>query len=74
MNQTIKQNTNLQRECRTLRVDDCASILGIGRSAAYSLVREAETTEGTPFKVMRVGTSLLISKKSFDAYLDANGL
>ena len=61
-------------ECRTLRVEECASILGIGRSAAYALVRNAEATGGTPFRVMRIGTSLLISKKSFVAYLEANGL
>ena len=58
----------------TLRVDECASILGIGRSAAYALVRNAEATGGNPFRVMRIGTSLLVSKKSFAAYLEANGL
>lgn len=64
----------LTPECRTLRVEDCAAVLGIGRSAAYTLVRSAESNGGTPFRVMRVGTSLLISKKSFDEYLNANGL
>ena len=65
---------NKKIECRTLRVEECASILGIGRSAAYALVRNAEATGGNPFRVLRVGTSLLISRKSFDAYLEANGL
>ena len=69
----MNQN-NQSRECRTLRVEECAEILGIGRSAAYALVRNAESSGGIPFRVMRVGTSLLISKKSFDEYLNANGL
>lgn len=62
-----------EKMCRTLRVAECAEILGIGRSSAYELARQAEK-EGGPFVVVRVGTSLLISKKSFDAFLDANGL
>jgi len=73
MNQTMIQSRP-KFERRTIRVEDCADILGIGRSAAYNLVRCAEAADGYPFKVMRVGTSLLISKKSFDDYLHANGL
>lgn len=73
MNQTAQYNQP-KRECLTIRVEDCAAILGIGRSAAYALVRSAESTGGNPFRVMRVGSSLLISKKSFDAYLEENGL
>lgn len=72
----MKQTTTSKQEfeCRTIRVDDCAALLGIGRSAAYTLVRNAEATGGIPFRVLRVGTSLLVSKKSFHEYLEANGL
>ena len=61
------------KNCRTIRVSDCAEILGIGRSSAYALAREAEKA-GAPFSVIRVGSSLLISKKSFDKFLNENGL
>lgn len=71
METTKKENKN---DCLTLRVDDCAEILGIGRSAAYTLCKNAESSNGVPFKVIRLGTSILISKKSFNEYLEANGL
>jgi len=72
--QSEAQDKKNQYECRTLRVDDAAAALGIGRSSAYALVREAETGKNNLFKVIRLGNSLLISRKSFEEYLEANGL
>lgn len=63
----------IDNECRTLRVDELAQILGVGRSTAYNLVHQAEVSNGIPFAVFRVGGTLLISKKSFIAYLDSVG-
>lgn len=57
----------------TLTVEECAEYLGIGRSACYALARQAEVN-GAPFKVIRIGGRLLVSRKSFDDYLKANGL
>lgn len=57
----------------TLSVEECAEYLGIGRSACYALARQAETS-GIPFHAIRIGGRLLISKKSFLDYLDANHL
>ena len=57
----------------TLTVEECAKYLGIGRSACYALARNAEEN-GSPFKVIRIGGRLLISRKSFDTYLEENGL
>ena len=62
-----------KHERKTYRVEDCADILDIGRSSAYKLVRKAEKT-GEPFVVLRVGNILLISKRSFDEFLDVVGL
>jgi len=67
-----RDNININN-CKTLRTDQVAEILGIGRSSAYSLVREAATS-GNPFKVIRLGNSLLVSRKSFNEYLEENGL
>lgn len=64
------QTSRPKCECRSYRIDDCADILGIGYSAAYNLVKEAERT-GEPFKVCRMGTTILVSKASFDAYVDS---
>ena len=49
---------------KTYKVEDIAAILGIGRSSAYNLVREGH------FKAVRIGTSIRVSKKSFDEWLD----
>ncbi len=48
---------------QTYSVEDIQGILDIGRSAAYELVKNA------PFKVLRIGTTIKISKPSFDAWL-----
>ena len=49
---------------KTYRVEDIACILGIGKSSAYKLVRDG------CFKSVRIGSSIRISKKSFDEWLD----
>ena len=53
------------KEPRTYRVEDIASILGIGRSSAYKLVQQGQ------FKVVRIGSSIRISRSSFDAWLES---
>lgn len=52
-------------EARTYTVEDVAAILNIGRTSAYTLVKEGH------FKTVRIGTAIRISKKSFDEWLDA---
>ena len=51
-------------EKRTYTVPEIQDILGIGRNAAYKIVNSGA------FKVVRVGGSIRISKKSFDIWLD----
>lgn len=53
-------------EKRTYRVDEIQDILGIGRDAAYKLCRSGL------FRVVKVGKTVRISKKSFDAWLEGN--
>lgn len=50
---------------RVYTVDEIQDILGIGRTSAYSLVKQKV------FHSVRVGGSIRISKKSFDAWLDS---
>ena len=50
---------------RTYKVEDIASILSIGRSSAYHLVKQG------CFKTVRIGTSIRVSKRSFDEWLDS---
>lgn len=55
-------------EKRTYTVNEIQDILGIGRTAAYTLVKSGH------FNVVRIGGSIRISKKSFDEWLDnSNG-
>lgn len=66
----IKQlNTHLESsppalEKRVYTVDEIQDILSIGRNAAYELVKAGQ------FHTVRIGGSIRISKKSFDAWLD----
>lgn len=56
-----------------MRVDECAAILGVGRSAMYQMIRTACET-GVPFRVVHLGGNYLVSRKSFDSFCEANGL
>ena len=55
MDTMTQQKERIGNDCKTLRTEDVASILGIGRSSAYALVREAASSDGKPFKVLRLG-------------------
>ncbi len=51
---------------RTYSVQEIADILQISKSMAYVLCKEA------PFKCVKIGKYVRISKSSFDAWLDNN--
>lgn len=61
-------NATCASNSRTYKVEDIAEILNIGRTSAYSLVKEGH------FKTVRIGTAIRISKKSFDEWLDKQNL
>lgn len=50
-------------ERRTYTVDEIAEILDIGRTSAYKLVKQ------DLFKSVRIGTTIRISKKSFEEWM-----
>lgn len=60
--------TPSQVEKRVYTVEEIASILNIGRTSAYLLVKEDH------FKIVRIGNAIRISKKSFDEWLDSLNL
>lgn len=64
MNQVAKCMHRDTPEPRTYTVEDIASMLNIGRTSAYNLVKEGH------FKTVRIGNAIRISKKSFDEWLD----
>mgnify|MGYP000003648428 len=59
-NNTEKRPTH---ERRTYTVDEIAEILDIGRTSAYKLVKQ------NLFKSVRIGTTIRISKKSFEEWM-----
>ena len=65
MSQTWNGTKKETPERRTYMVDDIAQILGIGRTSAYILVKEGH------FKIVRIGSAIRISKRSFDEWLDS---
>ena len=54
----------LPYEKRIYTVDEIQDILGIGRNAAYNLVKSGV------FHSVRIGGNIRISKQSFDEWLD----
>ena len=65
MNPSEKSVPRNAFEQRTYKVEDIAAMLNIGRTSAYSLVKEGH------FKTVRIGHAIRVSKKSFDEWLDA---
>lgn len=55
-----------EAEKRIYSVQEIADILKISKSMAYTLCKKA------PFKTVKVGKYVRISKSSFDAWLDSN--
>ena len=55
-----------EAEKRIYSVQEIADILQISKSMAYTLCKNA------PFKTVKVGKYVRISKPSFDAWLDSN--
>lgn len=51
-------------ELKAYRVEDIAKMLGIGRTSAYNLCKEGH------FRVVHIGTTIRISRKSFDEWLN----
>lgn len=61
--------------CKTISIPEVAEILGIGRSAAYALVNDAvKNPDSAPFRAVRIGGSLRVSRKSFLEYLERNDM
>lgn len=57
-------NQKTQENKMTYTVMEIAEMLGIGKSSAYNLVKENH------FKVVKIGASIRVSKKSFDDWLN----
>ena len=56
---------NASEEKRTYTVSEVAKILDIGKSSAYNLVK------CNAFRTIRIGKTIRIPKKSFDAWLNS---
>lgn len=66
-------NSTLTR--KTLTVSEIAQVLGLGRTSAYTLVQSAlDDPEHAPFKAIRLGGRLLVSKQSFAEFCNSMGM
>lgn len=52
-------------------IEDLQNLLGIGRTRAYQLVKEAYEKQ-QPFKVIKLGKLYRIPKKTFDDWMEGN--
>ncbi len=50
---------------RTYRVNEVAKILGVSNATAYRLIKEGY------FRTVRIGSSIRVSRQSFDEWLDS---
>ena len=57
-----KENRTLP-ESRTYTVEQISAMLGISRGSGYALVKEGH------FKIVRIGSMIRISRKSFDEWM-----
>ena len=60
----IVDNKTMPDNKKTYTVAEIADMLSIGRTSAYNLVKENH------FKVVKIGASIRVSKKSFDDWLN----
>ena len=59
-------NTQAAIEKRAYTVKELSVMLGISENACYAFVKEMKDE----FRSVRIGTSIRVSKKSFDKWLD----
>ena len=50
---------------RTYRVNEVTKILGVSNAPAYRLIKEGH------FRTVRIGSSIRVSRQSFDEWLDS---
>lgn len=62
--QLTEQSTDCKDTVKVYHVADIEKILDISRTAAYALINKA------PFRVVRIGSSIRISKEDFDRWLN----
>ena len=71
-NSVINSTPNISSS-RSMSVEECAHILGVGKAAMYTMVKDSLANDCHPFAVLRTSGKLLVSRKSFFAYLDSIG-
>lgn len=64
MNRVTEMSGVQMSEKRVYSVAEIQDILGIGRNSAYEIIKSGN------FRVVRIGSQIRVSKKSFDEWLD----
>jgi len=57
-------------ERKTITVPEAAAYLGVSKQLIYNMIRNGNA----PFKFLPVNKKILISKRSFNEYLEASGV
>lgn len=58
-------------EKQVYMASDIQKALGIGKTKTYEFLREVYEQEEPPFRVIKVGNSVRVLKRSFDRWMDA---
>lgn len=68
----ILNSANNDVSCQVYLASDIQRALGIGRTKTYEFLDAVSRQQNPPFRVIRVGTSVRVPKKSFDAWLNGD--
>lgn len=59
-------------ENQVYMASDIQKVLGIGKTKTYEFLNEVYKQKKPPFRVIKVGTSVRVPKKSFDNWFNAD--
>ena len=68
---SLKRRFKYLKGANLYDIEDLQNLLGIGRTRAYQLVKEAYEKQ-QPFKVIKLGKLYRIPKKPFDDWMEGN--
>lgn len=59
-------------EAKVYLASDIQRALGLGKTKTYEFLNEVYRQKKPPFRVIKVGTSVRVPKRSFDDWLNAS--
>lgn len=68
----LKYRRKISMEQQVYMASDIQKALGLGKTKTYQFLNEVYKQEEPIFKVIKIGTSVRVLKKSFDKWMNAS--